>query len=154
MPGSLEVKCSTASAKVGILLGFLNPSKSGEKSVSGSKERLIAVDDADHSLSYEIVESNIGFNSYVATFRIVPRGDIDVPGQPGAIRYCATPPTDPADETTIRWTKEVLLEIDPIKHRLSYVIIDNNLGFKSYVAVMQLVPVNGEDGSTGCKIKW
>ncbi|XP_048436110.1 lachrymatory-factor synthase-like [Pyrus x bretschneideri] len=63
--------------------GFSIPSKSGEKSVSWSKERLIAVDDADHSLSYEIVESNIGFNSYVATFRIVPRGDID--GRDGCV---------------------------------------------------------------------
>ncbi|KAB2619315.1 hypothetical protein D8674_015184 [Pyrus ussuriensis x Pyrus communis] len=55
------------------------PSKGGEKSVSWSKERLIAVDDADHSLSHEIVESNIGFQSYVSTVRVVPRGDIDDP---------------------------------------------------------------------------
>lgn len=75
-------------------------------------------------------------------------------GQPGVFRYCATPPTDPADEMTIKWTKEVWLEIDPIKHRLSYEIIENSFGFKSYVALMQLVPVNGEDGSTGCRIEW
>ncbi|KAM1022419.1 hypothetical protein ACFX13_044071 [Malus domestica] len=73
---------------------FSIPSKSGEKFVSWSKERLIAIDDPDHSLSYKIVESNIGFKSYVSTFRIVPRGDID--GRDGCV---------------IEWSRTV----DPVK---------------------------------------
>ncbi|XVF48581.1 hypothetical protein PTKIN_Ptkin03bG0202000 [Pterospermum kingtungense] len=39
-----------------------------------SKERLIAIDHSGRSLSYEMVDSNIGFNSYVATVKIVPAG--------------------------------------------------------------------------------
>ncbi|XP_008220095.1 PREDICTED: lachrymatory-factor synthase-like [Prunus mume] len=76
-----------------------------------------------------------------------------VPGQPGLIRYCARAPID-NDESTIKWAKEKLLSLDPIQRCLSYEIIESNLGFKSYVAVMQLVPINGGDGSIGCKIEW
>lgn len=36
-----------------------------------AKERLTAVDDAEHSLSYEIVDSNLGFTSYVSKVKIV-----------------------------------------------------------------------------------
>lgn len=75
------------------------------------------------------------------------------PGQPGLIRYCATAPIG-NDEATIQWAKEKLLSIDPIQRRLSYEIIESNLGFKSYVAVMQVVPSNGGDGSIGCRIEW
>lgn len=45
--------------------------------VSWSKERLIAVDEVSRSLSYEIVESNIGFKSYKSMIRISPTGDDD-----------------------------------------------------------------------------
>ncbi|KAF5726184.1 putative Polyketide cyclase/dehydrase and lipid transport superfamily protein [Tripterygium wilfordii] len=45
-----------------------------ERPISWAKERLIAVDDVERTLSYEIIESNIGFNSYVATVKIV-QGD-------------------------------------------------------------------------------
>ncbi|KAL4307467.1 hypothetical protein S245_057057 [Arachis hypogaea] len=47
----------------------------GSESVSWSKERLVAVDDADRSIKYEIVESNIGFKSYEATMRVVEESD-------------------------------------------------------------------------------
>ncbi|KAB2619313.1 lachrymatory-factor synthase [Pyrus ussuriensis x Pyrus communis] len=76
-----------------------------------------------------------------------------VPGQPGVTRYCVAPLPYP-DDGTIKWAKEKLLMIDPINHCLSYEIIENNFGFKSYVATMQLVPINGEDGKTGCIIEW
>ncbi|GMY17557.1 lachrymatory-factor synthase [Fagus crenata] len=55
--------------------GFSIPSNDGDKPISWSKERLIAVDDDGRSLSYEIVDSNIGFESYVSTVKIVPQGD-------------------------------------------------------------------------------
>lgn len=62
--------------------GFSIPSHSGGDSVSWSNERLIAVDDDSRSLSYEIVDCNIGFESYVATVKIVPQGD---EGQAGCV---------------------------------------------------------------------
>ncbi|KAK1375801.1 lachrymatory-factor synthase-like [Heracleum sosnowskyi] len=37
-----------------------------------SKEKLIAMDEINQTLSYEIVDSNIGFNSYVSVIRISP----------------------------------------------------------------------------------
>ncbi|XP_048436149.1 lachrymatory-factor synthase-like [Pyrus x bretschneideri] len=79
-----------------------------------------------------------------------------VSGQQGLIRYCETPPTNPADESTVKWVKEKLLMIDPIKRCISYEIIENNMGFHSYVATMQVVPTNDidQDGAYGCKIDW
>ncbi|GMJ15764.1 hypothetical protein like AT2G25770 [Hibiscus trionum] len=47
---------------------------SGGFSEKWAKERLIAIDHINRSLSYEIVESNIGFNSYVSTVKIVDDG--------------------------------------------------------------------------------
>ncbi|KAB2619314.1 lachrymatory-factor synthase [Pyrus ussuriensis x Pyrus communis] len=44
--------------------------------------------------------------------------------------------------------------IDPINHCLSYEINENNIGFMSYVATMQLEPINGEEGGTGSRIEW
>ena len=41
--------------------------------------------------------------------------------------------------------------IDPIKRCFSYDVIDSNMGFQSYVATMQVVPINDNGGST---IEW
>lgn len=57
-----------------------------------------------------------------------------VSGQPGLVRYCKAG----RDKTTIKWGKEKLLVIIAIKRRRSYEIVDNNMGFKSYVATMQV----------------
>ncbi|CAN8287852.1 unnamed protein product [Cochlearia groenlandica] len=43
--------------------------------VGWSKEKLVAVDDVERVMRYEIVESNIGFESYVSTVKITPRGE-------------------------------------------------------------------------------
>ncbi|EOA28027.1 hypothetical protein CARUB_v10024203mg [Capsella rubella] len=46
-----------------------------------SKEKLVAVDPVERVMRYEIVESNIGFESYVSTVKISPRGKVgDVDG--------------------------------------------------------------------------
>ncbi|KAM5574614.1 lachrymatory-factor synthase-like [Rosa sericea] len=67
-------------------------------------------------------------------------------GQPGLVRYCERG----TDETTILWAKKKLLTIDPINQCMTYEIVDNNMGFESYVATMQVVPINNH----GCKIEW
>ncbi|PRQ27550.1 putative polyketide cyclase/dehydrase, START-like domain-containing protein [Rosa chinensis] len=74
-----------------------------------------------------------------------------VPGQPGLIRYCAGSATD-NDETTVKWAKEKLTAIDPIKRCFSYEIVESNMGFKSYVGTIQVVPVVNDD--EGCMIEW
>ncbi|CAK9312957.1 unnamed protein product [Citrullus colocynthis] len=56
--------------------GFSIPSTDGSDSVvSWSKERLVAVDDERRRICYEIVDSNIGFRSYVTTIEVVEGGD-------------------------------------------------------------------------------
>ncbi|GLT73371.1 hypothetical protein SLA2020_452350 [Shorea laevis] len=51
--------------------------------------------------------------------------------------------------------KEKLLAIDPIKRCLSYEVIDNNVGIKSYVVTVMVLPIDGDDdGRHGCKIEW
>lgn len=48
----------------------------GVESAAGwSKEKLVAVDHVERVMRYEIVESNIGFESYASTVRISPRGE-------------------------------------------------------------------------------
>lgn len=70
-----------------------------------------------------------------------------VPGQPGLIRYyCAST----VEEGTIMWAKEKLLAIDPVQCCLSYEIVDNNVGFKSNVATLKVLPMNGD----GSMIEW
>ncbi|XP_027332303.1 lachrymatory-factor synthase-like [Abrus precatorius] len=49
----------------------------GSGSVSWSKERLVAVDDFDLILKYEIVDSNIGFKSYESTIKVLSTDDSD-----------------------------------------------------------------------------
>ena len=78
-------------------------------------------------------------------------------GQPGLIRYCASTTTSSSsgnEETIIKWAKEKLLMIDTIKRCLSYEVIDNNIGMKSYVAKFVVSPINDDDGKDGCKIEW
>ncbi|XP_059643153.1 lachrymatory-factor synthase-like [Cornus florida] len=78
-----------------------------------------------------------------------------VHGQPGLIRYCASTVTSSSDgdEKTVSWCKEKLLSIDPIKRCFSYEVLENNVGFNSYVATMDVLPINGDD-ELGCQIEW
>ncbi|KAK7351502.1 hypothetical protein VNO77_11014 [Canavalia gladiata] len=81
-----------------------------------------------------------------------------VHGQPGLIRYCALTIADDADpeKTVMKWAKEKLVVIDPIQHRLTYEVLDNNMGLKSYVATIKLLPIisDGNSKPTDCKIQW
>ncbi|KAJ6372980.1 hypothetical protein OIU76_027334 [Salix suchowensis] len=78
-------------------------------------------------------------------------------GQPGLVRYCASSSTVASEgrreEIKISWAKEKLIMINPIERCLSYEIMENNIGFKSYVATVEVLPNNG-DGRDGCKIEW
>lgn len=47
------------------------PSSDGSGTVSWSKERLVAVDDVERSIKYEMVDGNIGFKSYESTMRVL-----------------------------------------------------------------------------------
>lgn len=74
-----------------------------------------------------------------------------VNGKPGCVRYCAgfKTPVNRNDEKHLNWTKQKLLSLDKEKLSFSYSIIDGNVGFKSYVSVVKVVPREG-----GCEIEW
>ncbi|KAL6986789.1 hypothetical protein U1Q18_043555 [Sarracenia purpurea var. burkii] len=78
-------------------------------------------------------------------------------GQPGLIRYCASTVSSSSggsdDHPTINWCHEKLLSMDPIERCLTYEVLDNNLGFKSYLSTMKVLPIDG-DGEPGCQIEW
>lgn len=60
-----------------------SPPSSGESdqtAVKWAKERLVIIDPAERCLSYEILDNNMGFKFYAATFRVV-EGD----GEDGSI---------------------------------------------------------------------
>lgn len=75
-----------------------------------------------------------------------------VPGQPGLIRYCASTIAGEA-ETTVKWAKEKLLALDPLQRCFTYEVVDNNIGLKSYVATIKVLPSETRD-KQGCKIEW
>ncbi|CAK8568886.1 unnamed protein product [Lathyrus sativus] len=79
-----------------------------------------------------------------------------VQGQPGLVRYCSSTVkgADDESETTVKWAKEKLLMMDPLQRCLSYEIGENNMGFKSYVATMKVIPVEGDGETVGCLIEW
>ncbi|XP_074289338.1 lachrymatory-factor synthase-like [Silene latifolia] len=75
-----------------------------------------------------------------------------VPNEVGMIRYCGNKEFPSEDE---QWAKEKLLMIDSSNMCFSYEIVDNNAGFKSYVATVRLERVDDEDGGVcGCRIVW
>ncbi|KAF9613554.1 hypothetical protein IFM89_008945 [Coptis chinensis] len=48
---------------------------SGSQMTSWVTERLLTIDKTDRSLSYEVVDSNMGLNSYVATIKVSEEGN-------------------------------------------------------------------------------
>ncbi|RZC50221.1 hypothetical protein C5167_018645 [Papaver somniferum] len=87
-----------------------------------------------------------------------------ISGQPGCIRYCAgsSIPASSSingrdgDVTITNWSTERLVDIDSVQRSITYEIVDCNIGFKSYVSTMKVVPYNnGEnDEDNGCLIEW
>ncbi|KAI5669184.1 hypothetical protein M9H77_19037 [Catharanthus roseus] len=76
-------------------------------------------------------------------------------GKPGLIRYCSS-------SSSTKWCQEKLIAIDPKVRCLSYEILSNNLGFKSYVStikVLKSTEIGGdseeeEELGGGCEIEW
>jgi hypothetical protein len=74
-------------------------------------------------------------------------------GEPGCIRYCAgfSIPSDGAGaDKPVSWCKERLTAVDNEGRSLSYEIVDSNIGFKSYITTVKIVP----QGADGCVIEW
>ncbi|CAL0319253.1 unnamed protein product [Lupinus luteus] len=94
--------------------------------------------------------------------KLIPSLDIcnkveGIEGQPGLTRYCASTikgEGDDAEKEIDKWAYEKLLTIDPVQRYLSYEVGENNMGFKSYVATMKVLPTNEDAKVGGCKIEW
>ncbi|PHT40494.1 hypothetical protein CQW23_19348 [Capsicum baccatum] len=71
------------------------------------------------------------------------------------IRYCASTvsPSSDSGEAIVKWCHERLLTVDKIKRCLSYEVLDNNIGIRSYVAMFKVFASNDCDES-GCQIEW
>ncbi|KAJ6354486.1 hypothetical protein OIU77_005153 [Salix suchowensis] len=80
-------------------------------------------------------------------------------GEPGCVRYCggsSIPSTDSGtggDNRPVSWSTERLTAVDHVERSLSYEIVDSNIGFRSYVSTVKVVP-QGDDGQDGCVIEW
>ncbi|KAI6680013.1 hypothetical protein NL676_033894 [Syzygium grande] len=80
-----------------------------------------------------------------------------VPGQPGLVRYCASASLGggDSDPSKVKWANERLLMMDPSDKCFTYEVLDNNMGLKSYVSTIRVVPMNDGDAKmAGCMIEW
>ncbi|XP_077254020.1 lachrymatory-factor synthase-like [Tasmannia lanceolata] len=73
-----------------------------------------------------------------------------VSGEPGCIRYLAGTIIPPPDGDSVSWANEKLLSIDPMGRTYTYEMLENNMGYGSYVGTMRVVS-NSDDG---CMIEW
>ncbi|XP_068641979.1 lachrymatory-factor synthase-like [Aristolochia californica] len=69
------------------------------------------------------------------------------PGKLGCVRLCSGNPLPGSQERA--FTNEKLVAYDPAERTLSFEVVENNIGFKDYVATLKVLPE--EDGST---IEW
>ncbi|XP_004148422.1 lachrymatory-factor synthase [Cucumis sativus] len=70
----------------------------------------------------------------------------------GSVRFCSgfSIPSSDGSDGVVSWSKERLVGVDEEHRRICYEIVDSNIGFKSYVATMEVGSVSGG----GCMIEW
>ncbi|XP_056162364.1 lachrymatory-factor synthase-like [Syzygium oleosum] len=78
-----------------------------------------------------------------------------IPAQLGLVRYCnSTTFGNDSDLLKLKWANERLLMMDPSEKCFSYEVLDNNDGFKNYVATIRVMPMKDGDGKMGgCMIE-
>ncbi|CAI9093569.1 OLC1v1029100C1 [Oldenlandia corymbosa var. corymbosa] len=89
-------------------------------------------------------------------------------GEMGSIRYCEgsrIPAKESREKndggrkklepTPVSWSKEKLIDIDPIRMSLSYEMVDSNLGFTSYVSTIRIHQDESiKNNNIGCVLQW
>ncbi|PIN24704.1 hypothetical protein CDL12_02560 [Handroanthus impetiginosus] len=93
------------------------------------------------------------FDKWLPTIHTCSKVD-GVDGLPGLVRYCAGTVPDGNGGGVAKWCHEKLIDIDSVEKCLSYEVLDNNMGFKSYKSTMKVMPIDGGDDLGGCKIEW
>ncbi|KAL3500610.1 hypothetical protein ACH5RR_039703 [Cinchona calisaya] len=74
-------------------------------------------------------------------------------GQPGLVRYCGKEIKNNSVMTS-QWCHEKLIAMDPVVRCLSYEVLENNMGFKSYIATIKLATISSDADENGCQIEW
>ncbi|XP_057799856.1 lachrymatory-factor synthase-like [Salvia miltiorrhiza] len=92
------------------------------------------------------------------------RGVHGANGEPGCIRYCsgfglkqaANADSESGPSSLVSWSKERLVAVDHAQKTFTYEIVDCNIGFKSYVSTIKVVPGggDGDGGGGGCAVEW
>ncbi|KAK6782463.1 hypothetical protein RDI58_020259 [Solanum bulbocastanum] len=103
---------------------------------------------------WPLLEDFFNFHNWLPTIDTCHQINCD--NKDEIIRYCAstTPPSSSEDgEAIIKWCHEKLLTVDKIERCLSYEVLDNNIGIKSYVATLKVFSLDGDD-ENGCQIEW
>ncbi|XP_052210462.1 lachrymatory-factor synthase-like [Diospyros lotus] len=75
-------------------------------------------------------------------------------GEVGCVRFNAGFQIPAFDGGDVSWSKERLTVVDPIQRLISYEILDGNIGFKSYVSTIKVLPLPGAGEGEGCVIEW
>lgn len=54
--------------------GFKTPARDiNDETLNWTKQKLLSIDPNEMTFSYSIIESNVGFNSYISTIKVLPR---------------------------------------------------------------------------------
>ncbi|KAL6980090.1 hypothetical protein U1Q18_021739 [Sarracenia purpurea var. burkii] len=83
-------------------------------------------------------------------------------GELGCIRYCAGFALQSrgnggnvnGDNNSAGWSMERLIGVDPVDRIISYEMVDSNIGFKSYISTVKIIPGAGDGHDEGCMIEW
>ncbi|ESQ50322.1 hypothetical protein EUTSA_v10002295mg [Eutrema salsugineum] len=76
-------------------------------------------------------------------------------GELGCIRFCSGSSIRSIGvESTVGWSKEKLVAVDPVERLLTYEIVESNIGFESYVSTVQILPRDDSGDAEGCVIEW
>ncbi|CAH9142109.1 unnamed protein product [Cuscuta epithymum] len=76
-----------------------------------------------------------------------------VKGEVGWVRYVASTASS-GNENKVRWCRERLVSIDHDGKCMSYQVLENNIGIKSYIATLKVLPTLDGDDEVGCEIVW
>ncbi|OIT27543.1 PREDICTED: lachrymatory-factor synthase-like [Nicotiana attenuata] len=98
------------------------------------------------------------FEDFFNFQKVLPTIDTCYQVKDGLTRCCARtlPPSSDGGESIIKWCHERLLAVDNIERCLTYEVLDNNMGIRSYVATFKVLSISDDidDHELGCQIQW
>ncbi|XP_071688452.1 lachrymatory-factor synthase-like [Rutidosis leptorrhynchoides] len=73
-------------------------------------------------------------------------------GEVGCTRYCSgsSLPNEDGGIDQVSWSRERLVAVDPNKMSMTYEMVDCNIGYKSYLSTIKIIP----NETDGCVVNW